>query len=120
MFACVPGDDGVPQPAGCLCHSPGFARLNAHLTQKFLRRSFAANATMGAFAAGAGSGSAAAPAGSIVFTNVRVFDGKSDQLIDGLRVLVDGKTIRAVEPAASGEVAGARVLDCGGRVLMPG
>ncbi len=55
-----------------------------------------------------------------MFTNVRVFDGKSDGLLSGLRVVVQGNTIRAVEPVGGGEVANAQIVDCGGRVLMPG
>ena len=42
---------------------------------------------------------AAAPVAPIVFSNLRLFDGKSDALIEGLRVVVEGKTIKSVEPA---------------------
>ena len=62
---------------------------------------------------------AAAPVAPIVFSNLRLFDGKSDALIEGLRVVVEGKTIKSVEPAEA-PLAHARVVDCGGRVLMPG
>jgi imidazolonepropionase-like amidohydrolase len=125
MFACTPEDDASHRSAGCLCHTPAFARLNARLTEKFSRRSFVlgASASLGTFAAGVGGASGGAPAVSaspLVFTNVRVFDGKWDALRAGLRVLVEGNRIKAVEPA-QGEVAGsAQIIDCGGRVLMPG
>jgi len=82
-----------------------------------------AGATLGAFAAGSGSTAASATAASvasIVFSNLRLFDGKSDALIEGLRVVVEGKTIRSVEPAETPLAPEARVVDCGGRVLMPG
>jgi len=125
MFVCAPDDGEARQPAGCLCHTPAFARLNAHLARKFSRRSFmaGAGATLGAFAAG--SGSMAAPAAGatavpIAFMNARLFDGKSDGLLDGLRVIVDGKTIKAVESAEAPLDPNLKVIDCGGRVLMPG
>ena len=75
-------------------------------------------AALGAFAAG--SGSTAASVASIAFSNLRLFDGKSDALIEGLRVVVEGKRIRSVEPAETPLAPDARVVDCGGRVLMPG
>ena len=74
------------------------------------------------FAAGSGSSSPAraASAAPIAFSNLRLFDGKSDALIEGLRVVVEGKTIKAVEPAEAPLDPDVRVVDCGGRVLMPG
>src|ERR1700729_1145952 len=118
MFVCA--DDGeAPRSVGCLCHTPAFARLNTHLTQKFSRHSSiaATDATLGAFAAGSGSTPArasAAPMARVAFTNARLFDGKSDALLEGLRVVVEGKTIKAVEPAESPLAPGARIVDCGG------
>ncbi len=53
-----------------------------------------------------------------LFTNARVFDGKDD-CGDGLQVLVDGD--RIVEVSAQAIAApSARVIDVGGRTLMPG
>ena len=124
MFVCA--DDGeAPRSVGCLCHTPAFARLNTHLTQKFSRHSSiaATGATLGAFAAGSGSTpahAAAAPMARVAFTNARLFDGKSDALLEGLRVVVDGKRIKAVERAEAPLEADIRLIDCGGRVLMPG
>ena len=63
---------------------------------------------------------APASAASIVFSNLRLFDGKSDALIEGLRVIVEGRTIKSVEPAEAPLAPDARVVDCGGGVLMPG
>src|SRR3984957_7478409 len=125
MFRCAPDDGEGSRPAGCLCHTPVFARLNAHLAQKFSRYSshIAIGASPGAFAAGSGSMAATATAASvarIAFSNLRLFDGKSDLLIEGMRVVVGGKTIKSVEPAETPLATDARVVDCGGRVLMPG
>jgi imidazolonepropionase-like amidohydrolase len=55
----------------------------------------------------------------ILFTNVHVFDGVSEQRIMNANVVVEGNLITAVsaEPLA---VANARIIDGGGRTLMPG
>ncbi len=117
MFACAPDDEKAPQAALCLCHTPGFARLNWRLSEKFSCPA----APAGAFAAGPGAVSAGSPAhaGRTAFANARVFDGKSDGLRTGLTVVVEGGTIKSVAPAGDG-AAGAETIDCGGRVLMPG
>ena len=104
MFVCAPDEGEAPRRAGCLCHTPAFGRLNAHLAQKFSRYSSTAatDASFGVFAAGSGSTPARASSASptrVAFTNARLFDGKSDALLTGLRVVIDGKTIMAVEPA---------------------
>jgi len=54
-----------------------------------------------------------------LFTNINVFDGVNEKLIRGANVVVTGNVITAVstEPLA---VAGGRVIDGGGRTLMPG
>ncbi len=61
----------------------------------------------------------AKPPRPILFTNFRLFDGKASTLRDGLRLLVEGNRIKVAEgnPAAPDE---AQVIDCGGRVIMPG
>ena len=107
MFVCAPDDGEAPRRAGCLCHTPAFARLNAHLAQKFSRSS--SHAAIGRYARRVRRGigehgrrrHGGAQASRIAFTNLRLFDGKSDALLAGLRVVVDGKTIKAVEPAES-------------------
>jgi imidazolonepropionase-like amidohydrolase len=121
MFACEAGD-GIGAPFGrCLCHTPAFARLNASLNAKFTSRALGSAA--GVFAAGSGGSAAKKPAargGRFAFANVRIFDGKSDALRAGLRVEVEGRAIRAVEPVGTPVGEGVDVIDCGGRVLMPG
>jgi imidazolonepropionase-like amidohydrolase len=122
MFTCAPDDQTGPRSAGCLCHTPAFARLNSRLAAKFSPRA-GASATFGAFAAGSGSASTsvlAPPDAPIAFTKVRVFDGKSDTLRSGLSVVVQGNIIKAVGPAEASLDANVRIVDCGGRVLMPG
>jgi imidazolonepropionase-like amidohydrolase len=53
----------------------------------------------------------------IAFTNVRIFDGHSADLVPGT-VVIDGGTIASV--GAAPPPAGAEVVDGGGRTLMPG
>ena len=55
----------------------------------------------------------------ILVKNVRIFDGISDRLFPG-HVLVDGKTIAAVETSPIAEGPGVTVIEGVGRVLMPG
>ena len=60
------------------------------------------------------------PTPPIVFENFQLFDGKSNALRGGLRLLVEGNRIKSI---AGGEMTppdGARMIDCGGRVIMPG
>jgi imidazolonepropionase-like amidohydrolase len=56
---------------------------------------------------------------SILFTNVNVFDGVNEELIENANVFVVGNRIAEVstEPLAA---ANARIIDGGGRTLMPG
>ena len=53
----------------------------------------------------------------LAFTNARVFDGRNDRLTQA-NVLIEGERITAVSVAPP--PPDADVLDCGGRVLMPG
>ncbi len=73
-----------------------------------------------ALAASVGLPAAAQDAsGPILFTNVNVFDGVNEALIENANVVVTDNLITAIstEPLA---VAGGKVIDGGGRTLMPG
>jgi imidazolonepropionase-like amidohydrolase len=68
----------------------------------------------------AGAQAAPGPTPPIVFANFLLFDGKLKALRKGLHLLVEGRRIKRV---ATGDVTppeGARMIDCGGRVMMPG
>ena len=55
---------------------------------------------------------------NIVFRSGRVFDGESETLREGVNVLIEGGVIREISQRP---VAGdAEIVECGGRVLMPG
>ncbi len=67
----------------------------------------------------AAAGPATAQDGPTLITNVNVFDGVNEALIENANVVVTGNLITAVstEPLA---VAGGRVIDGGGRTMIPG
>ncbi|MFT4096694.1 MAG: amidohydrolase family protein [Rhodoblastus sp.] len=52
--------------------------------------------------------------------NVKLFDGVANALRTGLRVVIEGRVIKAVEPADKPLAAGVQTIDGGGRTLMPG
>lgn len=56
----------------------------------------------------------------IIFRNARIFDGDSARLIENTDVIVYGATIADVAEGRVPASAGDEVIDCGGRVLMPG
>lgn len=60
-----------------------------------------------------------APDARILFQNVRIFDGVSAELSPASHVLVNGNLIEKVSRDAL-SAPGARVVDGGGRTLMPG
>jgi len=54
-----------------------------------------------------------------LFTNVNVFDGKNEKLIEKASVLIEGNAIKQVSTGKI-EARDATVIDGGGRTLMPG
>src|SRR5262249_15464454 len=69
------------------------------------------------------AGAGAAPPGPtppIVFGNFLLFDGTSKALRGGLRLLVEGNHIKLIATGDLTPPEGARMIDCGGRVMMPG
>jgi len=105
---------------GCACHTPTISRINERLTAGLSRRSVL-KGIAGTLAAASMGRSAFAQVSDkpILFSNVRIFDGRQGKLIEGSGVLVSGNRIEALFPAAE-DVTDADVIDCGGRVLMPG
>jgi imidazolonepropionase-like amidohydrolase len=55
----------------------------------------------------------------LLFKNARVFDGTNPECHEGMHVLLSDGLIREVS-AQSIKASGARVIDVGGRTLMPG
>ncbi len=56
---------------------------------------------------------------SVVFRNLRLLDPRFDEARGGYEVLVEGDTIREVSDRPI-KASAARIVDCGGRTLMPG
>lgn len=54
-----------------------------------------------------------------IFRNARVFDGHNEEILEGVDVVVENNRIREVA-ANAGAFPDATVIDCKGRVLMPG
>jgi imidazolonepropionase-like amidohydrolase len=63
-----------------------------------------------------------APQSVTVFSNVRIFDGKSDELSEPSHILVRGNVIEKIStsPIPTDRRADTKLIDCGGRTLMPG
>ncbi|WMD20849.1 amidohydrolase family protein [Achromobacter seleniivolatilans] len=61
----------------------------------------------------------ATPAQPRLLTNLRLFDGTGKPVREGVQVLIQGNVISAL-PAAGESVEGAQVIDCQGKVVMPG
>lgn len=121
-------DDSAPMRSSAFCRCGGdqASQVQRRLERAFSRRDFLQGAL--AFAAGAGGllpvaaaqqamPEAAAP---LVLRNILLFDGVSTVLRPGQQVIVEGGRIRAVESQGQGEPQGARIIDGGGRILMPG
>src|SRR5215469_4705200 len=122
-----PPADHVHSP-GCPCCLPQLRHAARRIGRELSRRGFIAG--MGASLATLASLGLARPAGAqtstagptppILFRNFMLFDGTSAALRGGLHLLVEGNRIKLI---AAGELAppdGAKVIDCGGRVMMPG
>ncbi|CNH45392.1 amidohydrolase family protein [Yersinia enterocolitica] len=108
---------------GCLCNSPAFVRINTVFSQKASQSAPITPAIVVAAVPGSKPQKrdiAANAVRVVAFINVRVFDGVSDHLRDGLRVLVEGNKIKSVEPADTPLSPDVELIDGGGGVLMPG
>jgi imidazolonepropionase-like amidohydrolase len=129
MLTCTAADmvgDGAGH-LGCLCHRPEIQFLTRRIGTDLSRRGFVAGAAaaigslgLPGVARAQGAPVSAKPSPPILFTNVRLFDGRSAVLRDGLRLLVEGNRIKDVADGNPAAPEGAQVIDCGGRVMMPG
>lgn len=126
MVSCTSADqvDSAGHPA-CLCCQPQLRIATRRINRELSRRGFiaGAGASIASFGLFRPEGAHAAPPGPtppIVFGNFLLFDGKSETLRGGLRLVVEGNLIKQI---ATGDLTlpeGAQLIDCGGRVIMPG
>src|SRR5882757_10050404 len=101
MFSCTSDDDATmaghsgASHSGCLCHRPEIQRLTRRINLDVSRRSVVAGiaTSIASLASSKRSHAQSTPFSaprpqSVLFTNVRVFDGTSAGLREGLSVLV--------------------------------
>ncbi|WP_281641442.1 amidohydrolase family protein, partial [Acetobacter orientalis] len=113
---------GPIRAKGCACSSPMCQRLHQRVSDDLSRRHFLGGvAAMLAPFALPGTAMAAAPASDqpLLLTNLRLFDGTGKSVRQGVQVLIQGKVIAAL-PSAGEKVEGAQVIDCQGKLVMPG
>lgn len=109
----------------CKCGHSNISAFHERIMAELTRRSFiGGSAAILAQFAGFQSGRAHSlqpdePGGPVLFTNLRLFDGVNRRLQDGVNILVKGNRIEAL-PGAGEPVEDARIVDCGGRLAMPG
>jgi imidazolonepropionase-like amidohydrolase len=118
-----PLSDG--QTLGCPCCRPEMQTLTRRINAKLSRRGFVAGA--GAALAGLGLTKSAraettprGPEPPIALTNFLLFDGKSGSLRGGLSLLIEGGRFKSIAAGSPAAPEGARAIDCGGRVVIPG
>ena len=104
---------------GCLCHSPLVAEINARLSGGTSRRSVLRGIAAAVGAATVGLPAFAAEGKPVLLKNVRIFDGKSSAYIEGRNVLISENRIESLV-GQDETVTDADVIDCAGKVLMPG
>jgi imidazolonepropionase-like amidohydrolase len=56
----------------------------------------------------------------VIFRSAKIFDGNSDQLLEGMDVIVANGIVEDVSPRAIQIDPAADVVECAGRILMPG
>jgi imidazolonepropionase-like amidohydrolase len=125
MASCKSADEGNPSVRhACPCCQPLLQSAARRIDRDLSRRGFIAGAgaslaSLGLLSTGARAASPP-PAAPIMFGNFMLFDGKSKALRGGLRLLVEGNHIKQMASGEPNPPDGARTIDCGGRVLMPG
>ncbi|MGG5808689.1 amidohydrolase family protein [Falsiroseomonas sp. CW058] len=96
-------------------------RLAADLSRRMVLGGAAA--MLAPFVAPGGASAQPRPAAAsdrpVLLTNLRLFDGQSRNLRNGVNILVRGNRIEAL-PGAAETIDGMQAIDCGGRVAMPG
>jgi imidazolonepropionase-like amidohydrolase len=125
MFYCTSAEStGSVGGRGCLCHRPEIQTLTRQIDSQLSRRGFIAGAGASIAALGvprrAKTETVPGPPRPVLLTNFRLFDGRSPALREGLRLVVADGRVSAVATGDVGAPEGARIIDCGGRVVMPG
>jgi imidazolonepropionase-like amidohydrolase len=117
MFTGATEEEGA---ASCLCCQPTLRSVERRITLELSRRGMLAGAASAIACLGLAPGAQANAEPPVVFTNFQLFDGKSPALRGGLHLLIADGRIKDVASGTPGGLEGARLIDCGGHVLMPG
>lgn len=107
--------------ASCGCANPELHRVSNHLAD-YSRRSFLKTVGSAAIAAGLpGLASAqSSPPQKLMLRQARLFDGKTTTLRDSVQILIEGNVVSSIDANGNPPPADATVIDCAGRVVMPG
>ena len=116
---------GGLKPRACDCGGTVFTILHQRVMADMRRRQFLGGAAamlapfIGLSTSNAIAQQPQAPQRPVLLTNLRLFDGTGKPPRAGIHVLVTGPLITALLPAGE-KVEGARVIDCQGKLVMPG
>lgn len=116
---------GPVRAVACTCGSVVCQLLHQRVMADMSRRMFMGGvaATLAPFAVAQAAGEDARQPKQaerpLLLTNLRLFDGSGKAVRSGVQVLVQGKLISALPPTAE-KVEGAQVIDCQGKLVMPG
>ena len=123
-LACTTLSHGTAPLDICHCAAPhtraAMARLEADLSRRQVLGGMAS--VMGMFA-GFGLAPrevrAQTPGRPLLLTNLRLFDGETLSMREGVEILIEGERITALPPLGQGPQDAQRI-DCGGRAVVPG
>ncbi|KQV73300.1 amidohydrolase family protein [Rhizobium sp. Root1220] len=107
---------------GCGCLSPEIQHASRRL-EYLTRRGVLSGLGAALFTAAApplALAQTSAPPTRILLRQAKVFDGKSATAQSGAQILIEGNRIASIDTTNSQPPADATVIDCGGRLLMPG
>ncbi|TCR97910.1 amidohydrolase family protein [Rhizobium sp. BK418] len=108
--------------AGCGCANPNLQQRSRYLSD-YSRRNFLAgigSVAVAGMAPRIGNAQTAQRPSKMLLRQIRLFDGKSDTLQNGVQVLVEADRIVAIDPANNPAPEDAMIIGCDDRVLMPG
>lgn len=123
-LACTPiGHDRISIDI-CHCGSPrtraAMARLEADISRRQMLGGMAAVVGMFAgFGLAPKEVRAQTPGRPLLLANLRLFDGETLSMREGVEILIEGERITALPPAGQGPQEAQRI-DCGGRAVIPG
>lgn len=109
----------------CSCCAPQLQLAARRITREMSRRGFVAGmaaslAALGLVRSASAQAAPPGPTAPTLFRNFLLFDGKSTTVRGGINLLVEGNRIKRITGGEITPPEGARVIDCGGRVVMPG